>query len=73
MKIYNSNPNSLESNGSRRFTQFLREEIERSLSDIADTKRTQGNDYDPNSYGAGYDEGEINGIRLALAILEDEK
>lgn len=49
----------------------IREEIESRLSDIQEIKREQGRDYDQNCYGVGYDEGELSGLRLALAFLEE--
>lgn len=48
----------------------LRERIEECAGNLAETKRDLGKDFDPNAYGTGWDEGEIAGLKYALAFLE---
>lgn len=48
----------------------LRERIEECCGNLEGTKQELGEDFDPNSYGTGWDEGEIAGLRYALAFLE---
>lgn len=50
--------------------EFLEEEIAVAELEIAETKKLEGNDYDQNSYGAGYDAAELATLKFILAYLK---
>jgi hypothetical protein len=52
--------------------EFLADRIEDISAQIADFKKELGKNYDQNSYGAGYDEGELSAYKNVKAFLEEE-